>query len=262
MNFRRVYAILLEEFFITRHSLEVLIDNFYFAITDIVIYGFISLYLVGQSNSKAASYILIGIILWEIIRIAQYTLTVGSLWEIWSKNLSNLFVTPLNLKEYLGAEMISGVAKSLVGFFLVSGIAIVMFHFNIFQLGALNLFVFFINLTIFSWTLGIFVLALIFRFGTRIQAFAWSLVFLFQPLTANFFPLEVLPKPMQIFAHFLPPTYVFQSAREALTSTAVNWQSAGISLLLNIIYFALAVLFFNYMFTKSRETGQFARNES
>jgi ABC-2 type transport system permease protein len=262
MNLRRMYAILLEELYLTRHSLEVVIDIFYFAITDVIIFGFISVFLSGQSNTKSAAYMLIGIILWQIIRVTQYTLTVGSLWEIWSKNLSNLFVTPLNLKEFLASEMLTGAIKSIVTFFLVSFIAQGVFHFSIFQLGALNLILFIGNLIFFAWAFGIFVLSFIFRFGTRIQAFAWSLIFLFQPLSAMFFPLEILPQPMQMIARVIPTTYVFEAARQALTSPVINWNYAATAFLLNIVYFILAILFFNFMFNKSKEVGQFARNES
>lgn len=262
MNPGRMFAIILEELYLTKRSLEVIVDIFYFSITDVIIFGFISIYISGQANSNAALYMLIGIILWEVMRVTQYTLTVGSLWEIWSKNLSNLFVTPLNLKEYLGAQMLSGAFKSILTFFILAAITHFIFHFTIFQLGALNLTLFLFNLIFFAWTLGLCVLALVFRFGTRIQAFSWSLIFLFQPLTAMFFPLDVLPKPMQTFAYLLPPTYVFEAARDALSSSAVNWQYAGMAFILNVAYFILAVFFFNYMFNKSKDSGQFARNES
>lgn len=262
MKLYRIIGILLQELFITRHSFEVILDIFYFSIINIIVFGFVSLFLTGQSKSQIGEYIIMGMILWEIIRVSQYTLSLGSLWEIWSKNLSNLFVTPLNLKEYLGAEMFSGAIKALIVFFTISFIGMQIFHFNIFQLGPLNLVIFFINLVIFSWAIGLFLLGLIFRFGTRIQAFAWSLIFLFQPLCATLFPLRILPQQIQYISYMLPPTYVFEAARQALITKEINWQFAGISFCLNIIYFILSIVFFNYMFNKSKETGQFARNES
>lgn len=261
MSVTRIKAVLLQEFFITRKSLEIIVDLFFFSIMAVVVFGFVSLFLSGSVNSTSAHYLLLGILLWEIIRITQYSMSVGSLWNVWSRNLSNMFIAPLSLKEYVFAHMLSGVAKALPTFILISIIAVVIFDFNIFSIGIVNLILGFINLTIFSWTIGLIILGLIFRFGTRIQALAWGLIFLFQPLTAAFFPVKILPDFLRLIAYSLPPTYVFEAARNALTNPSVNWNYAGIAFLQNIIYFLLSIWFFTTMVKKSKDTGQFASME-
>ncbi|MBI4089590.1 MAG: ABC transporter permease [Candidatus Levybacteria bacterium] len=261
MSRSRIYAIIIQELFITRNSLEVIIDLFYFSIINIVAFGFVSVFLTSRTNPIVAHYLLTGMILWEIIRVTQYSISVGALWNIWSRNLSNMFVAPLTLKEYMVAAMISGGIKSVLILIAISLIAKFMFSFDIFALGMLNLFFYFINLTIFAWTAGIIILGLIFRFGTRIQALAWGLIFLFQPLTAVFFPVKILPDVFQKIAYFLPPTYIFEAARINLTNPTTQTEHISIAFLQNIIYLLVSLLFFNYMFTKSRKTGQFAKNE-
>jgi ABC-2 type transport system permease protein len=157
--------------------------------------------------------------------------------------------------------MVSGVAKTLLIFLLISLLALIFFDYNIFELGSVNLFFFFVNLIIFSWVIGIAVLGAIFRFGTRIQALAWGLIFLFQPLTASFFPAETLPSFLQKVAFALPATYIFEAARKSLVDPTTHWDLITIAFLLNVVYFAASLYFFNYMFRKSKESGQFARNE-
>lgn len=261
MSISRIKSIIVQELYITRHSLEVIIDLFYFSIVTIVVFGFVSLYLSGAQNAQAAYYLLIGMILWEVIRVTQYSVSVGSLWNIWSRNLSNMFVAPLTLQEYMFAEIIAGAVKTLIVIIAISIIAYFVFNFNILNSGFLNLILFFINLSIFSWSIGIALLGLIFRFGTRIQALAWGMVFLFQPLTAAFFPVSILPEFMRVIAYALPPTYVFEAARKSISNPSVDWGMMGISFLENLVYLVIAVWFFNKMFNKSKEIGQFARNE-
>lgn len=261
MSIQRIKAIVLQELYITKHSLEVIIDLFYFSIITTIVFGFMSIYLAGKANPLAAHYILIGMILWEIIRVTQYSISVGSLWNIWSRNLSNMFVAPLSMTEYMVAEMIAGLVKTLIVLVLIGVIAAFVFKFNILQVGILNLIFFFINLTIFAWSLGIFILGIIFRFGTRIQALAWGLIFLFQPLTAAFFPLSILPKPLQAVAFFLPATHVFEAARYALVDPQVNWGQTAFTFGENAIYFVISIYFLKIMFSKSKEIGQFAKNE-
>lgn len=188
-------------------------------------------------------------------------MSVGALWNIWARNLSNMFVSPLTMVEYVFSLMLSAVFKSLFVFLLLSAFSAVFFKFNIFDLGVVNLTLFFVNLTIFSWSVGLFLLGIIFLYGTRIQALAWALIFLFQPLSATFFPVAVLPKILQIISYFLPTTFVFEAARAALQNPSVDWKLFAIGLIENIIYFAIILWVFRKMLARSKETGQFARNE-
>ncbi len=261
MKLRRIYAVLLQELYITKHSLEVIIDLFFFSTITIIGFGLTSVFLTGEIVGAPAYYLILGLLLWEIIRVDQYSISVGALWNIWSRNLSNMFVSPLSMTEYIFSLMFSAVVKSSLVFLLLSVLTALLFKFNIFNLGALNLFLFFINLTLFSWTIGLLLLGVIFLYGTRIQALAWGLIFLFQPLVATFFPVSVLPTFIQPISWALPPTYVFEAARAAIENPSVNWTYFGISLAENIFYLILGVYFFNLMYRRSKETGQFARNE-
>lgn len=260
MSFQRIKAILLQEFYVTKRSMEVLVDIFYFAIINIVIFGFVSLYL-SRGNKQSATYILIGMILWEVVRVVQYSVSVGVMWNLWSRNLSNMFVSPMSAKEYIAAQMLSGVIKSLIVLVVISVVSAFVFHFNILSLGLVNLILFFINLTIFAWWIGIFILGLLFRYGTKIQALAWSLIYLFQPVVAALYPVNILPESIQRIAYLLPATYVFEAARQTTENHNINWEFAIIAFLQNLMYLVISIWFFSAMFSYSKKSGQFARME-
>lgn len=261
MSIKRMQAVLVQELYITKRSLEVIIDLFFFSTITILGFGLTSVFLTGEINGAPAYYLILGLLLWEIVRVDQYSISVGALWNIWSRNLSNMFVAPLTMTEYTVALMFSAVVKSLLVFVLLSIVTALFFEFNIFSLGLANLTLFFTNLTIFSWTIGLLLLGLIFLYGTRIQALAWGLIFLFQPLSATFFPVSTLPGFLQPVAYLLPTTYVFEAARAAIENSAVNWNYFLISFVLNLIYFLIGLWLFRLMYLRSKETGQFARNE-
>ena len=130
-------------------------------------------------------------------------------------------------------------------FAALSLMAVTVFSFNVYSLGLVNLALFFLNLVFFAWSVGLAILGVIFRLGTRIQALAWGLVFLFQPLTGVYYPINVLPEALQTVARLVPATYVFEAARNSLESPAIQWQAMSIALLENAIYFGLAVAFFS-----------------
>ncbi len=173
-----------------------------------------------------------------------------------------MFISPLSIKEYFIAQIISSTIKSLIIFLMLAFISLFLFHFNIFVIGWVNFILFFLNMIIFAWSTGILILGAIFRFGTRIQSLAWGLILLLQPLTAAMFPIKVLPRMLQTIAWFFPPTYVFEAARASLTSSLIDWPLLTNAFILNIFYFALSLVIFNLFFQRSKDVGQFARNEN
>lgn len=262
MSVKRTLGILRQELYITLRSLETINDVFVFALVQLFLFGILALFLIGSKNNLAAHYLLTGMLLWEIIRIIQYSISMGCLWNIWSRNLSNMFIAPLTPQEYLTGFTLSGIVKALIVFIIAGFIARLVFGFNIFEIGIFNLFLIGINLAFFAFSLGIIIMGLVFRFGTRIQAFAWSIVPLLQPLTAAFYPLKILPYPLQLFASILPSTYVFEAARFNLSHPEAPWGLHGVAFLENIIYLVFAIWIFRLLFEGSRASGQFARNEA
>jgi ABC-2 type transport system permease protein len=260
--FERLKGVLLQELYITRGSLEVIVDLFYTSLMTVVLFGLVSSFLTGALNPNTGSYLILGMLLWDIIRVNQYSITVGGLWNIWSHNLSNMFVAPLSLVEYVTAQVLSGLFKTFVTFGMISAVAAALFNFQIWRVGPLNLAIFFANLTLFAWAIGLVLLGVVFLLGTRIQALAWGAVFIFQPLTAAYFPLRVLPPAARAIAYGIPPTWVFEAARRALaTGGATDWPSAAVAFGENLVYLGVGVGAFYLMWARSRETGQFARND-
>ncbi|MBI2616949.1 ABC transporter permease [Candidatus Gottesmanbacteria bacterium] len=262
MSIKRIQALLAQEYFVTIHSLETFFDIFVFSFITLFLYGFFSLYLIGNENMRAAQYLLLGMLFWEIVRVGQYSVSVASMWNIWFRNLTHLFVSPVSTLEYFTAHSLSGVVKAFSVFIIDAIITLVFFHFSVFEMDIGFLFLAFVNLAVFSISTGIVIVGLIFRFGTRIQSFAWGLVPILQPLTAAFFPVSVLPQPLQYFAYLFPTTYIFEASRLHLDTHLYDWQALFVAVILNILYLIGSVLFFQWFYTISRNTGQFARNEA
>ena len=262
MNLRRVKAILWQELYVTYRSGEIFADIFIFPFANILVFGFISLYLSGE-NPLAGKLVLLGMLLWQVIWIVQYSVTLGSLWNMWSRNLTNIFIAPIRVQEYILAHTISGVVKAIVVVGFAAVLSTFVFGFNLLQIGIIPLIFIFVNLVCFSYALGIVLLGLIFRYGVRIQAAAWGTVSFFQPLSAAFYPLTVMPIALQYFAQLFPATHVFEAARYALaTQGGIAWELFATATLMNLCYCVVCTKLFLYLFARSRDTGQFARNES
>ena len=261
MSSKRIKALIVQEFYLTSHSVEIFFDTFFFPLMNVILFGLIMHFFGSVQQSTNAQYLLVGILLWEIVSVSQYNITVSSLWSVWSHNLTNIFIAPISVKEYISAHVIASFLRTFTIFTLLAIGTYLLFGFNILDIGIINFTFAFINLSLFAWWLGYILLGYIFRYGTRIQAIAWGAIFLFQPLTASFFPVSSMPEWLQKVAYTLPPTYVFEAARKALTTHQIYWNYMLISLGMNIMYSIVALLVFKKLFKRSRETGQFARND-
>jgi ABC-2 type transport system permease protein len=259
---KRIIAVLKQEYFITKRSMEIIFDIVFMPVMSIVVFGFLSSYLASTGNPDAAKAVLMGMVLWQVIFIIQYSIAVGSLWNIWSRNLSTMFVSPLQAREYILAHTISGILKAVLILVLSSITVYFLFDFNLLEMGLFNLLLIVMNFGIFAFSLGLMILGFIFRFGTKIQALAWGFLSFLQPLAAAFYPVSVLPPFFQAISYSLPATYVFESARYSLLTGMTDWRNTLIAFCLNLVYIVVGVLVFSAMFKKSKSSGQFARNEA
>jgi ABC-2 type transport system permease protein len=146
------------------------------------------------------------------------------------------------------------VVRLSIGLIPVTLLAIAFFGFNLYSLG-LALVAFFLNLMLTSWAIGIFVSGLILRNGMGAESFAWSIMFLFMPLTCVYYPVTTLPTWLQPVAWMLPPTYVFEGMRSLLIDKVFRPDLMLYAFGLNLILFAAGVAGFLALVRSARRQG-------
>lgn len=256
MSLHRIYAIFLEHIFRIRHSFEEIVDTFYWPLMDVILWGFLTIFIGRQSGLGAniVSFILGGIILWTIVWRAQQDISISFLVDMWFQNLLNIFGSPLTHWEFLIATILLGLIKMAATLGLMAVLAYFFYSFSLLSIG-FYLIPFLGLLLLFGWATGIFITSLIIFFGKRIQNFAWSFIVVFQPLSCVSYPLSALPQWLQPVASMIPTTYVFEGMRSVLATGRMPVEYFIKSLILNIIYLMFAVVVFAWFFEKSREKG-------
>lgn len=261
MSFNRIKAILLQEFFNVRKSVDILFDVLLFPLVNIILFAFLSIYIAQSVDPIVIKQLLLGSLLWQFMYLVQYSVSVGTMWNLWSRNLTNIFITPIKMSEYFTAFALSGIVKSLSVFLFAGVWLLILFDFDVFAIGWIPLLIYMILLWIFGIGMGIVVIGLIFRYGTRISAVSWGFLPLLQPLMATVFPRSILPEPLRSIALLFPPTYVFEAARSTLANGLIPWDMVFIALIGDGFYLFLSALLFQHLYTVSKMTGQFVRNE-
>ena len=253
----RVGALMLRHFYLFRSSWTRVFDLMYWPTLQMVIWGFITVFLNQHSSwfAQAAGVLIGAVLLWDVLVRAQFGFTFALLEEMWSRNLANLFVAPLRPFEFGLSLMGMGVLRSCVGVVPAALLAIPMFHYSVFEMG-LPLVAFWAMLIMFGWAIGLGIAALLFRFGLAAESYAWAAIFLIQPVSGVWYPVDVLPVWLRPVAWALPSTHVFEGMRSVLIENKFRWDLLGSAFLLNLVYLALGFAGFLYAFARARQRGQ------
>jgi ABC-2 type transport system permease protein len=253
---RRVGAMMLRYWYLLRSSWPRLLDLVYWPTVQMVTWGFLQYYITSNAGffARAGGTFIGAVLLWDILFRGQLGFSISFLEEMWSRNIGNLMMSPLRPIEFIAALMVMSVVRLSIGAVPVTFLAIGFFGFNLYGLG-LALVAFFFNLMLTSWAIGIFVSGLILRNGMGAENLAWSIMFLFMPLTCVYYPVTTLPVWLQPLAWALPPTYVFEGMRTLLIDKVFRADLMLDALALNAVLFAGGVFGFLKLLQSARRHG-------
>jgi ABC-2 type transport system permease protein len=260
MKAHRIGALVIRHLLLYKRSPQRMMEIIYWPVLDLLVWGFITLYL---SRYRAGlpgfvTFLLGALILWDILFRAQQGICIPFLEEVWSRNFLNLFASPLRTGEFLTSTMVVSLIKVIAASIVTISLAFLLYSFNLFLIG-LALLPLVINLVVMGWAVGIFTTALILRFGQEAEVLAWGLAFLFQPVSAVFYPVSVLPPFLRVIARGIPAAHVFEGMRTVIDTRAFPWSEVGWAAGLNGLYLVGAILFFNAMFRLVKMKGLLVR---
>jgi ABC-2 type transport system permease protein len=253
---RRVAAMILRYWYLLRSSWPRLLDLIYWPLVQMITWGFIQYYVMENAGffARAGGTLIGALLLWDILFRGQLGFSIAFLEEMWARNIGNLMMSPLRPLEFITALMVMSIVRLSIGAVPVTLLAIVFFGFNLYGLG-FALVAFFINLMLTSWAVGVFVSGLVLRNGLGAENLAWSIMFLFLPLTCVYYPVTTLPLWLQPVAWMLPPTYVFEGMRALLIQNVFRSDLMIDALLLNIVFLAGGVFAFLKLLQSARRHG-------
>src|SRR5574337_470939 len=260
MKLHRITALIVRHLYLYRRSLPRIMEIFYWPFLDLVIWGFITLYLARYQSQVPGfvTFFLGALILWDMLFRSQQGITISFLEELWARNLMNLFASPLKPSEFLAATMVMSVLKVTCVSIVMALCAALFYSYNIFMIG-LWLFPFVLNLVVTGWIIGVFTTSLIMRLGQEAEVLAWSMVFLFQPISCVFYPLDVLPVWLKPVAWANPAAHIFEGMRAALTPDSSPWPHLAWACGLNVLLLVTMIAWFHRTFAYCKKQGLLVR---
>lgn len=255
-SLQRIYALVLRHIYLWRSSVMRLIDSIYWPAVQMVMWGFMTQYLLPQASfvAQAAGVLLSGLLLWEVVVRGNLSLSIAFLEEIWSRNLGHLFVSPIRSWELAAGIIVASLLRTLLGMIPVSLLTWAFFGYSIYTLG-LPLLAFFVILQMFSWSIGLAMSGLVMRVGQSAESFAWAAVFVLMPVSGVYYPITVLPHWLQVVAWGLPPAYIFEGMRSIMLEKTVHWDMLAVAFGLSAVYLVIGFQVFQWFFRSSRRAG-------
>ncbi len=258
-----VRAYVMRHLYLYQRSLPRLMEVFYWPLLDLLVWGFISMYLARYAGEgalpKFVAFFIGALILWDVLFRCQQGLSISFLEDVWSRTLLNVFVSPITPVEYVFSLILMSMIKLALASTVMVILALLLYSFNIFTLG-FALVPLVANLIIMGWSIGIITTAIILRYGQEAEVLAWGIAFLFQPVSAVFYPVSVLPPVVQAIAFCVPSSHVFEGMRAivngapAFPTEHLLWATG-----LNVIYIAASVLYFSWNFKKVKDEGHLVK---
>ncbi|MPZ92325.1 MAG: hypothetical protein GEU68_11935 [Actinobacteria bacterium] len=260
LSWMRIRSIARRHYYVMLRSPHRLFDVTIWPLVDVVLFGSIGAFIAGNESAgaQAFGYLLGGVVLWHIIYQAQIAVSTGFLEETWSRNLLNIMITPVKEWEYVAGTALFGLVKLILGTGLVAVTALLLFSFDVTELGLGLIPIGAILLTV-GWLIALFVIGFVLRFGSGAEALAWGIMFVVMPLSGVFYPVDALPDVIRPLALVLPTTYAFDAMRTLLDGEGLDWGTIGIATASTLVLTVAALMFLVKMLRTFRARGFISR---
>jgi ABC-2 type transport system permease protein len=252
----RIGAMVLRYIYLLRRSWPRLLELAYWPTMQMILWGFISQFMRTNSTwlAQASGVLLAGVLLWDVMFRGQLGVSTVFFEEMYSRNLGHLFASPLRPYELVCALLTISLIRTIIGVGGAALLAIPLYHFSIFGLG-LPLLTFFVNLLVMGWSIGLLVSGLVLRYGLGAENLAWVAIFAVAPVSGIYYPVAVLPDWLQVVAHLLPASYVFEGMRAVLFEHVFRTDLFLRAVALNVVYLGLGITVFLSVFRAARRRG-------
>ncbi|MEG3617107.1 ABC transporter permease [Magnetovibrio sp. PR-2] len=253
---RRILAVMLRHLYVLRRSWPRLLELAYWPLIQMILWGFVTKFFMGHSSwvAEAAGVLISAVLLWDVLFRANLGVSLPFIEEMWSRNLAQLFVSPLRDAELITALILMSLVRTLISVTPAAFLAMPLYDVWVFELG-IPLIAFFANLLVFGSIIGITVAGLILRFGLGAESLCWLGIFLLAPISAIYYPVDALPQWLQWVALSLPSAHTFEGMRQVLFEGTFSWMHFAWAVGLNAVLLSSATAFFLYMMKQARIKG-------
>lgn len=257
---RRIRGVMLHNLYDMWHSPVRWMELAYWPLIEMVLWGFITTFLAqADADVPGGVRLLLGaVVLWQLVFRSSIEVSWAFLIDVWDRNILNVAASPVTPLEHFLGSLVFAIVRVITAAAVLVGLAWVFFDYSLLDAGRV-LPLALLGLMGMGWALALFIRTLILRFGHNAEIMAWSLPFLLQPVSAVFYPVDVLPAWLQATAAAVPASHLFEALREFLDSGTLLLGQLGAGLGLDLVYLGLGAVYATRTYHTVRVKGLLGR---
>ena len=116
-SLRRIGAMGLRYLYLLRSSWTRIVELAYWPIMQMILWGFMTQFLLTAESPviKAAGMLIAAVLLWDVMFRSNIGVAVSFLEEMWSRNLAQLFTSPLRPYEWALSLLFISLVRTVIG---------------------------------------------------------------------------------------------------------------------------------------------------
>lgn len=235
-----------------------LIDILVWPVFEIIMFGYLGLYLQGKTESlkKITTLFLGNLVYWHILARTSTEVSSQFFDDLLSRNLQNIIAAPVTIRDIIISLGLGGIIKMFVSFTIMWLSILFVFRFSILQFPVDQTMIVLSLLILQGLSVGLFVSSFAFLLGPKAVVLTWVITGLLQPFSCVFYPRSVLPAPLKLVSYFVPSSYIFESMRGTPISSSASFV---IPILISLCYLSVSIVAFTLFYRLSKKTGVLMR---
>lgn len=235
---------------ISKRNIFTIFELFFWPMISLLSIGLLTRFLKVDEGMR--SFLLVGAIALTILQVAQMDVAYVLLFDMWSKSIKNTFIAPVRSYHLVFGALLFGVMRGSVVFLILVVVSHYLFGFNFLMGGPIPVIIFLAGVFTTAAIIGITVCISILTFGQKADVAAWSLSGLILLVSGIYYPVNVLPGPLQAAARAIPLTYFLEYYRSVFIPEPHNL-ALGTSLA--VLYLIAGLILFDRAIERARRTG-------
>ncbi len=232
-----------------------------FTVFEIVFWPIVNLLSVGllttflEATPQTVVFVLVGTFALSTVQVCQLDVAYAVMFDMWAKSVKHQLVAPIRPWHIVLGAWLMGLVRGTAVFALQAAVSHWAFGVNVLAHGPGPAAALLVGLLVSAAGVGLLVSTLLMLFGLRAEVSAWSGVSLVLLLCGVYYPVSILPAPLQAVAAAVPFTHFLEAFRAHLgyapVFTAPLLQGYGLA----VVYVAGGYALFAWAIHRARRTG-------
>jgi ABC-2 type transport system permease protein len=253
----KVSAFFLRNWRMTHRNVFTVFEIVFWPIVNLLSVGLLITFLGAEPGTVV--FVLVGTFALSTVQVCQLDVAYAALFDMWSKSIKHQLVAPIRPWHLVLGSWLMGLVRGTAVFALQAAMSHWVFGVNVLAHGPGPAAALVAGLLLSAAGVGLFVSTLLMLFGLRAEVSAWSGVSLILLLCGVYYPVSVLPAPLQTMAAGVPLTHFLEAFRAHLGYAPVFTAPLLRGYALAVVYAAGGYALFAWAIHRARRTGMLLR---